>query len=256
MTAGMRNSLDVIHWGQFLAPVNFSRQSGLTDGRVVRLELWRDDSATVPRGKPLSAAPMKPTMSIDPVESSAREPVTSTGPAENILPWIAQIATILRHLTDYFLRPFSDRSRGRVDHVAGDAGARTETVRISKQSITTKTIAEQLSAEIQVNSTVQTNRVVDSVPDQQEIERRRDLVRALFNDFWRGSYDKPAAFVDRLDQAEAYLNERLAALGEVWHLDTKTRALLGLPPRSKSSNQPKDDLMAQCVAQMQRSQPS
>ena len=198
-------------------------------------------------------------MSIDPAELNAREPGTST-PAENILPWIAQIAAILRHLTDYFLRPwhqtYSDRSRGRVERVADEAGARTETVRIAKQSIATKTIVEQLSAEIQVNSAIQTDRVVDSVPDQQEIERRRDLVRALFNDFWRGSYDKPAAFVDRLDQAEAYLNERLATLGEVWHLDTKTRALLGLPPRSKSSNQPKDDLMAQSVAQMQRSQPS
>jgi len=36
----------------------------------------------------------------------------------------------------------------------------------------------------------------------------------LFNDFWNGTSEKPVAFVDRLDQAEDYLNERLAASGE------------------------------------------
>jgi hypothetical protein len=67
---------------------------------------------------------------------------------------------------------------------------------------------------------------------QQEIERRRSLVRAFFNDFWSGTHDKPAAFGERLDQAEDYLNERLATDGEGWRLDAKTRIMLGLPPRS------------------------
>jgi hypothetical protein len=67
---------------------------------------------------------------------------------------------------------------------------------------------------------------------QQEVERRRGLVRAFFNDFWSGTHDKPAAFAERLDQAEDYLNERLTANGEVWRLDAKTRIMLGLPPRS------------------------
>jgi hypothetical protein len=58
----------------------------------------------------------------------------------------------------------------------------------------------------------------------------------LFNDFWSEAPDKPAAFVERLDQAEDYLNERLAANGEFWRLDTNTRVVLGLPPRSNSSN--------------------
>jgi hypothetical protein len=42
---------------------------------------------------------------------------------------------------------------------------------------------------------------------------KRELV---FNDFWTGNDDKPATFVDRLNQAEAYLNERLTACGESW----------------------------------------
>ena len=57
----------------------------------------------------------------------------------------------------------------------------------------------------------------------------------LFNDFWIGIHDKPAAFVDRLDQAEDYVNERLAANGEFWRLDDKTRRMLGLPRRSNTT---------------------
>ena len=51
-----------------------------------------------------------------------------------------------------------------------------------------------------------------------------------------GLDEKPAAFVDRLDQAEDYLNERLAAGGECWQLDAKMRNILGLPTRSNSRN--------------------
>jgi hypothetical protein len=69
-------------------------------------------------------------------------------------------------------------------------------------------------------------------PNQQEIQRRRELVRTLFNDFWKGNDEKPATFVDRLNQAEGYLNERLVERGEPWQLDAATRKMLGLPPRA------------------------
>ena len=69
-------------------------------------------------------------------------------------------------------------------------------------------------------------------PGQQKIQRRRELVRALFNEFWSGSDDKPVTFVERFNQAENYLNERLTACGERWQLDANTRKLLGLPRRS------------------------
>jgi hypothetical protein len=74
--------------------------------------------------------------------------------------------------------------------------------------------------------------IAHPVADQQEIERRRNLVRLLFNDFWSGIDDKPTAFVDRLNQAEDYLNERLAANDESWRLDAYTRATLRLTPPS------------------------
>jgi hypothetical protein len=43
--------------------------------------------------------------------------------------------------------------------------------------------------------------------------------------------------VDRLDQAEEYLNDRLVACGESWQLDAKTRKVLGLPAGPNSRNQ-------------------
>jgi hypothetical protein len=65
---------------------------------------------------------------------------------------------------------------------------------------------------------------------RQELERRRKIVRQFFNDFWRSADDKPVTFAERLNQAESYINERLAARGEAWQLDPATRKQLGLPP--------------------------
>jgi hypothetical protein len=90
----------------------------------------------------------------------------------------------------------------------------------------------QIPAHAEVELNAGTSPIAHNEISQQEIERRRSLVRAFFNDFWSGTNDKPAAFAERLDQAEDYLNERLTANGEVWRLDAKTRIMLGLPPRS------------------------
>lgn len=70
-------------------------------------------------------------------------------------------------------------------------------------------------------------------PSQDEIERRRALVRRFFNDYWSSIQDKPASFAERLDGAEGYINERVAAGGEPWQLDPATRKQLGLPPPRK-----------------------
>ena len=100
--------------------------------------------------------------------------------------------------------------------------------------------ATPVSTDVDVGPGAGINPVADTVLGQQEIERRRNLARTLFNDFWSGVDEKPAAFVERLDQAEDYVNERLAASGEFWQLDAKTRAMLGLPPRSNSPNNGKN----------------
>jgi hypothetical protein len=70
-------------------------------------------------------------------------------------------------------------------------------------------------------------------PSPEEIDRRRAVVRAFFNDYWSSVEDKPASFAERLDGAEAYINERVAAGGEAWRLDLATRKLLGLPASKK-----------------------
>ena len=41
-------------------------------------------------------------------------------------------------------------------------------------------------------------------------------MRRFFNDFWKSTDVKPVAFAERLNQAESYINERLAACGETW----------------------------------------
>jgi hypothetical protein len=77
----------------------------------------------------------------------------------------------------------------------------------------------------------QTKSAVLNALDEGEVQRRRNLVRMFFNDFWSGTYEKPTGFLQRLDQAEDYVNDRLATNGEAWRLDSETRAMLGLPPR-------------------------
>src|SRR6516164_6849587 len=67
-------------------------------------------------------------------------------------------------------------------------------------------------------------------PNQQEIERRREIVRQFFIDFWVSAEDKPGTFAERLNRAEGQINEQLAAREERWQLDAATRKQLGLPP--------------------------
>jgi len=69
-----------------------------------------------------------------------------------------------------------------------------------------------------------------ALPNQQEIERRREIVRHFFNDFWISAEDKPGTFAERLNRAEGHINQRLAARGETWQLDAASRKQLGLPP--------------------------
>jgi hypothetical protein len=65
----------------------------------------------------------------------------------------------------------------------------------------------------------------------QELGRRREIVRHLFNEFWSSTDEKPGTFAERLNQAEDYINGRLTARGEAWLLDSATRRQLRLPPQ-------------------------
>ena len=135
------------------------------------------------------------------------------------------VATVLRSLVEIgaaikaFFRASNPASVGR----------RTESAAVETEGVATS----QIPAHAEVEADAGISPIAHNELSQQEIERRRSLVRALFNDFWRGAHDKPVAFVERLDRAEDYLNERLAASGEFWRLDANTRVTLGLPPRNE-----------------------
>jgi hypothetical protein len=143
--------------------------------------------------------------------------------------------SLLRSVAGCFLRlrhPASTENR--VESAVAEAGAgHAVTDNTDAKPTATKSCATALTVDVNVGP-IGISGVGQTVPDEQEIERRRNLMRTLFNDFWSGAHNKPTAFVERLDQAEDYLNERLAANGEFWRLDANTRAILGLPPRSSS----------------------
>jgi len=132
----------------------------------------------------------------------------------NLLRWIAGIGTAFKKPAEFSLQPASHAN-------------------VADEPVAESAVADHKdTAEIVIGEATQVSVITAIPPDQQEIQRRRELVRTLFNDFWSGSEDKPLTFLDRLDQAQTYLNERLTARGEPWLLDANTRKMLGLPPRA------------------------
>ena len=169
---------------------------------------------------------MKAGMAADP-EQSSRATLLIGGIVASVSGWI-------RHAAKYLLRlrhPASTESR------VHTAIATTRTAQIADSIDAKLTATESFTtaptADVGVRP-VPAKSISQTGPHPQEVERRRALVRTLFNDFWDGAHNKPSAFAQRLDQAEDYLNARLAAYGELWRLDASTRLLLGLPRRSGS----------------------
>jgi hypothetical protein len=158
---------------------------------------------------------------------------------EKFLRWLAEIGRPVVSVTKHFFRPRHPASQFTAEQRAeGDAEEAEAVVTPTENDVADLTITNTFTVPVTAGVKVDTDTPIDSaastVLDQEEIQRRRNLVRMLFNDFWSGPYEKPAAFVERLNQAEDYLNDRLTANGEVWRLDATTRRLLGLPPRSSS----------------------
>jgi len=173
------------------------------------------------------------------LQSSESKPGTTTAVVDALLGWFRKI------WAKYFLQQNLPASaltaERRAECPVEQAGAITAVVEnATARPTTAKSFTDSTTADVKVSSDdAKISPIANVVPDQQEIQRRRDVVRALFTDFWNGSDDKPAGFADRLNQAESYINERLTACGEVWQLDAKTRAILSLPPRSNSLNKRK-----------------
>ena len=160
-------------------------------------------------------------MTVEAAQSRRSKQVT-TGVAATVLRSVADIGAAIKA----FFRASNPASFRASNPAAVER--RTESTAVETEGVATS----QIPVHAAVKADASTISVAPNELSQQEIERRRSFVRALFNDFWSGTHDKLAAFVKRLDQAEDYLNERLTANGEVWRPDAKTRIMLGLPPRS------------------------
>jgi hypothetical protein len=153
---------------------------------------------------------MKAGMAADPGQSSRSKPVIE-GVVPNALRWIGEI----REAAKNFLRlrhPAPTESRA--ESVTAEARpAQAETDSTDAKLTTPKSFTTAPTADANVGP-IAARGICQTVPDQQEVERRRELIRMLFNDFWNGVYNKPAAFAQRFDEAEDYLNARLEAHGE------------------------------------------
>jgi hypothetical protein len=169
---------------------------------------------------------MKAGMAADPGQSSRSKPVMERVVA-SLLGWISEIRDAAKNLLP-LRHPAPTESRAE-SVIAEARAAEADTESTDAKLTTPKSFTTAPTADANVGPIA-----ANGIPDQQEVERRRELVRMLFNDFWNGAYNKPVAFAQRLDEAEDYLNARLAAHGEFWRLDADTRAILGLPPRSSS----------------------
>jgi hypothetical protein len=156
-------------------------------------------------------------MSAEIAQSSRSKPVT-TGVVETVLRAFVEIGAVIKSF------------------ISASHPASAETCSESPVVEIEAIVTAKIPAAAEVKADAGVSPVVHNKLDEQEIERRRTLVRMLFNDFWSGEDQKPASFTARLDQAEDYLNERLAANREAWRLDAETRAMLSLPPRSSSTD--------------------
>ena len=128
---------------------------------------------------------------------------------EKLLRWLAEIGRPVNSVTKLFFRPrhpasqftAEQRADGGAEEGAEEAGAVVTPTENGVADLTiAKTFTVPVTADMKVEAGARINSPASTVPDQDEIQRRRDLVRMLFNDFWSGTYEKPAAFVERLNQ--------------------------------------------------------
>src|SRR5262249_25825033 len=156
--------------------------------------------------------------------------------------WRTRSRTIGIEFIETLAGPGKGRSRPRTDNstAVGGLTSAADVRPESQTSIKTEDSPNQQELEglasgaesIVVRPGNQTSTKTEDTPNQKELERRREIVRQFFNDFWRSADAKPVTFAERLNLAEGYINERLVACGEAWQLDSAVRKQLGLPPHS------------------------
>jgi len=118
------------------------------------------------------------------------EAVTTVGVAANIFRWFVRLGAAAKHI----LRPTDPAC----PKAPAEGAVSPQADNTDSNPTTAESFAAPLTASVNDDRDSGIKGLTPSIPDKQEIERRRDLVRTLFNDFWSGAYEKPVAF----DQAE------------------------------------------------------
>jgi hypothetical protein len=142
----------------------------------------------------------------------------------------------IRSAVEFVRVPAGPRKAGPQLDAPGEIDGRTVEQDAAPDDIETRP-ESRISVEPESRPTVESGSPISAEPEgspsQEEIDRRRGIVRKFFNDYWSSIDDKPTSFAERLDGAEGYINERVAAGGEAWRLSPATRKQLGLPPSRK-----------------------
>ena len=118
-------------------------------------------------------------MSIDSADSPKSDTATDMG--ENVLRWFARIGAAVIKPIKYFLRTkdqASDEKRAESALETGAIAAATEDA--VANLTTTKSFTVPATAGVKVDTDAQIDSAASAVLDQEEIQRRRDLVRMLF----------------------------------------------------------------------------
>src|SRR5215813_10241274 len=118
-------------------------------------------------------------MPIDSAGSTRLKSDTATDIGEKVLRWFAQIGAAVTKPIKYFLRTrYSASDEKRAESTFKEAGA---IVAATENAVltTTKSFTAPVTANVKVEAGAQINSPASTVPDQDEIRRRRDLVRML-----------------------------------------------------------------------------
>jgi hypothetical protein len=124
---------------------------------------------------------------VDPAQSSRPKLGTTKGVVEPILRWLAELVVAVIQPIRHFSRPTYPASldvtgeKHADDVVEGGQAVVTVTEDAVARPTTVQSFTAPVTADVMVDSAV--NQAAHVVLDDQEIQRRRDLVRVLFNDF-------------------------------------------------------------------------
>src|SRR5690349_6726363 len=114
-------------------------------------------------------------------DQSRKSPGITTAVVQGLLRWLAKIAEV-------FLRRGHPVS---AEDLSGSAVLEAGAGHAPCDPDTQPTAARSCATALEVSVGPALVGLGPTRPEAQEIERRRDLVRTLFNDFWDGAHSKP-----------------------------------------------------------------